>query len=80
MLERGWTFANPPGVVPDPVNHAQFLHEAYTAAEPATPAVSRFRYSGTSASVPLLTDDLQIGANLRVCADEEDRADIDQHS
>jgi hypothetical protein len=32
------------------------------------------------ASVPLLTDDSQIGANLRVCADEEDRADIDQHS
>ena len=30
------------------------------------------------ASVPLLTDDSQIGANLRVCADGEDRADIDQ--
>jgi hypothetical protein len=29
-------------------------------------------------SVPLLTDDSQIGANLRVCADEEDRADFDQ--
>jgi hypothetical protein len=27
-------------------------------------------------SVPLLTDDSQIGANLRVCADEEDRADF----
>jgi hypothetical protein len=26
-------------------------------------------------SVPLLTDDSQIGANLRVCADEKDRAD-----
>jgi hypothetical protein len=35
---------------------------------------------GLFASVPLLTDDSQIGANLRVCADEEDRADIDQHS
>ena len=33
-----------------------------------------------SSSVPLLTDDSQIGANLQVCADEEDRADIDQHS
>jgi hypothetical protein len=27
------------------------------------------------ASVPLLTDDSQIGANLRVCADEKNRAD-----
>jgi hypothetical protein len=27
------------------------------------------------ASVPLLTNDSQIGANLRVCADEENRAD-----
>ena len=31
-----------------------------------------------SASVPLLTDDSQIGANLRVCADEENQADFDQ--
>ena len=31
-------------------------------------------------SVPLLTEDSQIGANLRVCADEEDRADFDQRS
>jgi hypothetical protein len=30
------------------------------------------------ASVPLLNS--QIGANLRVCADEEDRADFDQRS
>ena len=29
-------------------------------------------------SVALLTDDSQIGANLRVCADEENRADFDQ--
>lgn len=29
-------------------------------------------------SVPLLTHDSQIGANLRVCADEEDRADFDR--
>jgi hypothetical protein len=28
-----------------------------------------------TASVPLLTNDSQIGANLRVCADEENRAD-----
>ena len=31
-----------------------------------------------TASVPLPTNDSQIGANLRVCADEENRADIDQ--
>jgi hypothetical protein len=30
------------------------------------------------ASVPLLTKDSQTGANLRVCADEENRADLDQ--
>jgi hypothetical protein len=29
-------------------------------------------------SVPSLTGDSQIGANLRVCADEENRADFDQ--
>jgi hypothetical protein len=32
------------------------------------------------ASVPLLTEDSQIGANLRVCADEENRTDFDQRS
>ena len=31
-------------------------------------------------SVLTLTDDSQIGANLRVCADEKDRADFDQRS
>jgi len=31
-----------------------------------------------NASVPLLTDDSQIGANLQVCPDEENRADWDQ--
>ena len=34
--------------------------------------------SAGHSSVPLLTDDSQIGANLRVCADEENRADFDQ--
>jgi hypothetical protein len=34
----------------------------------------------SAASVLSLTDDSQIGANLRVCADEEDRADFDQRS
>jgi hypothetical protein len=34
--------------------------------------------SKQESSVPLLTDDSQIGANLRVCADEENRADFDQ--
>jgi hypothetical protein len=33
-----------------------------------------------AASVLSLTQDSQIGANLRICADEEDRADFDQHS
>ena len=34
MLENGWTFADGPGVVPDPINGAQFLHQVYTAADP----------------------------------------------
>ena len=32
----------------------------------------------STANVRLLTDDSQIGANLRACADEDDRADFDQ--
>ena len=33
MLENGWTFADGPGIVPDPINHAQYLYEVYTAAK-----------------------------------------------
>jgi putative glutathione S-transferase len=33
MLESGWTFEEGPGVVPDPVHGARFLHEVYTAAK-----------------------------------------------
>jgi len=47
MLEKGWTFADGPGVVPDSVNHAQVLHEVYTKADPA--------YSGR-VTVPVLWD------------------------
>ena len=32
MGENGWTFASGEGVIPDPVNQAQFLHEIYTKA------------------------------------------------
>ena len=34
MLENGWTFADRPGVVPDPLHGARLLHEIYTRAEP----------------------------------------------
>ena len=47
MAENGWTFADGPGVVPDPVHNARFLHQIYTAARPD--------YSGR-ATVPLLWD------------------------
>src|SRR5258708_6042105 len=47
MLDHGWTFADGPGVVPDTVNHAKFLHEIYTAADP--------HYTGR-ATVPVLWD------------------------
>jgi hypothetical protein len=51
--------------------------------EPATPKpnlANRFGFSDCviASSVPLLTGDSQIGANLRFCADEENRADLDQ--
>jgi putative glutathione S-transferase len=47
MLENGWTFADGPGVVPDTVNHAHFLHQIYTAADS--------RYTGR-VTVPVLWD------------------------
>ncbi|WP_324698797.1 glutathione S-transferase family protein [Novosphingobium sp. RL4] len=47
MIEKGWTFADAPGVIPDPVNHADYLHQVYTAADPA--------YSGR-VTVPVLWD------------------------
>ena len=33
MLEHGWTFANGPGVVPDPIGGADFMHQVYTRAQ-----------------------------------------------
>ena len=33
MLENGWSFEEGPGVIPDPVVGARFLHEVYTAAK-----------------------------------------------
>jgi len=47
MLSHGWTFEPGPGVVPDHVNHASYLHQLYTLAEP--------RYSGR-VTVPVLWD------------------------
>jgi putative glutathione S-transferase len=34
MGENGWTFNEGPGVVPDPVQRARFLHEVYSSAKP----------------------------------------------
>ena len=34
MRDEGWTFAEGPGVVPDPINGARVLHQVYTAADP----------------------------------------------
>jgi putative glutathione S-transferase len=47
MLERGWTFQDGPGVVPDPIHHADYLYQVYLAADPA--------YSGR-VSTPALWD------------------------
>ena len=34
MGEQGWSFADGPGVIPDPVANAQYMHEVYTRADP----------------------------------------------
>ena len=47
MAENGWTFADGPGVVADPLHGADFLHQVYTAADPG--------YSGR-VTVPLMWD------------------------
>jgi putative glutathione S-transferase len=47
MHENGWTFADDPDVIPDPINHADYMWQVYRAAQPD--------YSGR-ASVPVLWD------------------------
>lgn len=47
MKENGWTFKDGPGVIADPINKAEFMHQVYTAAEP--------EYSGR-VTVPVLWD------------------------
>lgn len=47
MRENGWTFEPGPGVVPDPLMGARYLHQIYTAAVP--------RFTGR-VTVPLLWD------------------------
>jgi putative glutathione S-transferase len=47
MLEHGWTFEAGPGVIPDPIHGAQYLHQIYTAADPL--------YTGR-VTVPVLWD------------------------
>jgi len=47
MREHGWTFADGPGVVPDTIGGARFMHEVYTRAAPG--------YTGR-ATVPVLWD------------------------
>jgi putative glutathione S-transferase len=47
MLDRGWTFDEGPGVIPDPVHQAETLYQIYLAADPA--------YTGR-ATVPVLWD------------------------
>lgn len=50
MAENGWTFAPGDGVVSDPISHAQYMHEIYTAADK--------NYSGR-VTVPVLWDKKQ---------------------
>jgi putative glutathione S-transferase len=50
MLEHGWTFDEGPGVVPDPIGRARYLHQVYTAADRT--------YTG-KVTVPVLWDKAQ---------------------
>ncbi|MHC2331672.1 glutathione S-transferase family protein [Bradyrhizobium sp. USDA 4454] len=50
MAERGWSFANGPGVIPDHVNGAEYLHQIYT--------MANSHYTGR-ATVPVLWDKQQ---------------------
>ena len=47
MREHGWTFEHGPGVIPDPIHGARYLHEVYVAADP--------KYSGR-VTTPVLWD------------------------
>jgi glutathionyl-hydroquinone reductase len=47
MRQHGWTFDDGPGVVPDPIHHARYLHQVYVAANP--------NYTGR-VTVPVLWD------------------------
>lgn len=47
MVEHGWTFNEGPGVIADPLHHAKYMHEIYTAADP--------HYTGR-VTVPVLWD------------------------
>jgi len=47
MRENGWTFEPGPGVIPDPIHHAEYLYQVYQAADPA--------YTGR-VTTPLLWD------------------------
>jgi putative glutathione S-transferase len=47
MMEHGWTFEDGPGVIPDPIHGARYMHQVYTAAKPD--------YSGR-VTVPVLWD------------------------
>jgi glutathionyl-hydroquinone reductase len=47
MLDHGWTFEQGPGVVPDPILGAKYLHQIYVAADPS--------YSGR-VTTPVLWD------------------------
>jgi putative glutathione S-transferase len=47
MGDQGWFFSDAPGAVPDAVNHATYLHEVYTRADPT--------YTGR-VTVPVLWD------------------------
>lgn len=47
MAEQGWTFAADDGVIADPIHHAEYAHQIYTAADPT--------YSGR-VTIPILWD------------------------
>ena len=50
MAEHGWTFEAAPGVIADPIHHAHYMHQIYTASDPL--------YSGR-VTIPALWDKQQ---------------------
>jgi len=76
LANLGWSYSDVLPLFKRSENNEQFKDNFHGQGGPLN--VTYQNYESAITSVPLLTDDSQIGANLQVCADEENRADWDQ--